>query len=899
MAGAPASPPVSPAASAASAPPVANAAPAPAAGASAPRAAPAATVPGTPPSFASVIKDAQRIDGPIPVWRKAEKLWIELAPERFGQPLLLSPKLKSGIGEAGVFGGLMAFSIDGAGGAQLVEFRRVYDRVQLLARNVDVLALAGTPRGHAVQAGFSPSLLGSAAVASQPHPDGGAVLIEAGGLFLSDLLGLGMRLQRGFRQGYALDLRNSSIDAVRATPQATVIETRQHFQTASLAVPQAGAPAGAPVPSIPGYLPDARSLFIQVHYSLAPLPVQPMAARRADPRIGLFSNTVLDFGNDLATSPRKRVISRWRLEKKDPAAALSEPLQPITFWIDRSVPLEYRGPIREGILEWNKAFEAIGFKNAIEVREQAEDAEFDTLDFGVASVRWMVNPRPLFGAVGPSHIDPRSGEILDADIAIESLSSRTMRLLRSQILRPDAAGLDAGGAYGAEGFSDDARGRQNPAICAYGDVAAEQLHYAIDVLDARGEIDPEGERTTAFVNDYLKATVLHEVGHALGLRHNFRASRAYTEAQLADPDFTREHGTTGSVMEYQGINLSRPGEPAGAPFQTALGPYDYWAIEYAYKPVPAGDEEAELQRIAARNSEPLLAFGTDEDNALGIDPETLQLDLGDDPIAFARKRLDIAGDLFARQERRRLEPGQDWSVLRRSIGYAIADLRRTVGVLMRQIGGVRTLRDFPGSGRDPFEPVPAARQRQALDLIARSVLSTQALRVSPALQRRLAPDYLDRGEIPGIATEYSVADRLLELQRATLAQLMSDALAERVLDGENKVDSPAQAFGLSELYARLTREVWAELGAGRDVALARRELQREYVNRVAAMLLRPAPQSRADARSLLRREARALVTRLRTATGRRGLSPLVQAHLSDSAQTLQRALDASLQRAGV
>ena len=308
---------------------------------------------------------------------------------------------------------------------------------------------------------------------------------------------------------------------------------------------------------------------------------------------------------------------------------MSEPVKPITFWIDRNVPLKYRDVVAEAILEWNKAFERIGFKDAIVVRQQPDDAAFDTLDIGYSSVRWMMSAVPSFGAIGPKHVDPRSGEILDADIGFETLSSRTLRSLRSQTLS------------GAASFSAVLGGHAEHAgheHCMYGDLAAEQMSYALDLYEAWGEFEPDSPQTEAFVRAYMKDTLMHEVGHALGLRHNFRASRVYTEEQLADPEFTRLNGTTGSVMEYNAINLPRPGRRGGTPFQATLGPYDYWAIEYAYKPIAPQDEAAELQRIAARSNDPLLAFGTDEDAAAGIDPETITLDLGADPIAYAAKR---------------------------------------------------------------------------------------------------------------------------------------------------------------------------------------------------------------------------------------------------------------------
>jgi len=846
--------------------------------------------PGSPPPFETVVNGAKKIDGVLTLWEKDGKVWIELAPQDFGKPFLLSPKLGSGIGQSFLVGGLMAYPFNGVGGPQLVEFVRVHNLVRLQARNTDVMAAAGTPEARALAPAYSPSLLGSVPVASQPQAQRHSVLIEANGLFLGDLIGTGMRLQQTFRQGYVLDARNSAIVSARASARSVEIETQNHYYAANIAVPQPNAPPGAPAPSVPKYVPDARSLLIDHHYSLAPLPAQPMAAREADPRVGNMSVTVLDFSDDLRRTPRRHFVQRWRLQKKDPAAALSAPVEPIVFWIDRNVPLKYRATIRDGILEWNKAFEAIGFKGAIEVRQQPDDAGFDTLDVDHASVRWLMSAEPAFGGIGPRHVDPRSGEILDADIGIESLSSRSLRSVRAQTL----------GGLGAFDGMVGAAPAPAPEQCLQAEVGAEQLGYALDVLEARGEFDPDGPEANRFVLDYLKNTAMHEAGHALGLRHNFRASRAYTEAQLSDPAFTREHGTAASVMEYNGINLPRAGERGGTPFQTVLGPYDYWAIEYAYRPLPPAGEAAALQRIASRSNEPLLAYGTDEDSTLGIDPETIPLDLGSDPIAWAAKRLDIARELFHRQEVRELRSDRSYAVLRRSLAFALADVGRAVGVLVRQIGGVRTLRDYPGSGREPLMPVDAAVQRQALGLIAQHILAVDGLQVSAALQRRLAPDYEDRDDMPGLSTDYALPQRLLDLQRGVLGYLMSDAVAARLLDSIGKTERPQTAFQLAELYAQLQRDVWSELDGGAPISAARRGLQREYLNGVAGALLRPTPQMRADQRSALRAQAQQLLRRIERAGSRRAAADAAtQAHLRDAADTLRRALSARLLRGGV
>ena len=898
---------------------------APASGASAAAARPGAARPAAPggpplPPFATLTQGARKVDGLLTLWQKEDKVWLELRPEDFNKPMFFSPKISQGLGEGGVFGGTVMRAYSPWGAPQIVEFRKIHNIVQLVALNETFRAKAGTPEARAVAAAYSSSLVGSAPVASQADAASHGVLVEANNLFLVDTLGMAIHLQQMYRQGYGFDARNSYFDNVRGTADEVMFDVTAHYFTQSIATSFPGAPPNAPQPTIPSFVPDARSLFLGLHYSLARLPEKPMATRAADPRVGYFTTTVADFSDDVARSPRERFANHWRLEKKDPAAALSEPVKPITYWLDRSIPVKYRAAITRGILEWNKAFERIGFKDAIVVQVQPEDATFDTLDVGVTSVRWTVNADAQYGAIGPTHVDPRTGEILDAAISIESLSSRDLRNVRSQVLDP--AGAESLGALlqappselpRAAGSVGRDASTSPDAFCAAGRYEAEQAGYGLDVLAARGEIDPDSPEAEAYVEAYLTDVTMHEVGHTLGLRHNFRASRMNSEKDLDNPEFTKTHPLGGSVMDYLPINLPRPGEAAGKPFDSTLGPYDYWAIEYAYKPFAAdatpAQEQAELLRIASRNTEPGLDYGTDEDNYLGVDPASLQGDLGADPVAYAKKRIAIARDLFARQETRTLKPTEDYGVLRRSVTFALRDATRSAGVLLRQLGGVSTLRDFPGSGRDPMEPVPGNVQRAALDTLVDGVLAPDSFRVSPALQRRLAPDFLERGDTSAggdpVPTDYPVESVMLGLQRQVLNALMSDGLAQRLEDSAPKLDHAAQAQALTtaEVYARITRSLWQDPanfgpdGKG-DIPARRRELQRDHVNHLAAVLLRTPGGVRVDMRSTLRAEAMALLPRIEAARRRAGLSEASRLHLADCAETLRVALAAPMQRAG-
>jgi hypothetical protein len=842
--------------------------------------------------FADVVKDAHESRGLFNLWRKDDKVWLELAPAQLDQPFFFKSALNQGIGEARIFGGAMTYPV---GIAQVVTFHKHGNNVQLIAKNVKYTAQAGTPEARAVAAGFSDSLLAVAPIASQPHPDSKAVLIDANALLLADLPMAASMLERAFRQPYAFDARNSSLGTVRAQADNVTLEVSAHYALSRLVLPPPASTA-APQPAPPTTLPDVRSMFLGFHYSLSKLPEQPMHARPADERLGYFTTEVLDFTSDVPRIPVRRYANRWRLEKKDPAAALSEPVQPIVFWIDRNVPVRYREPIRQGILEWNKAFERIGFKDAIRVEVQPDDADFDTADIRHASVRWQTVAKTSYGAIGPSVVDPRTGEILDADIGIDANNVRVVRNLRHEYLpqRRDAFAQ-------AQALQTAAHDERN---CTYEQAATEEAAFGLSLLEARGELAADSPDIDRFVDMFLKNVTMHEVGHTLGLRHNFRASTAYTDAQLEDAGFTATHGISGSVMEYNPWNLAVKGEKQGEYAMSTLGPYDYWAIEYAYKPIPAGQEPAELANIAARSSESELAFSTDEDVAyFAVDPAVNQLDLGRDPLAYAKKRLALVRELWQRTEHLELGAGESYSVLRRNFTRGLNEASQGALYASKYVGGLTTLRDRAGSGRQPLMPVDATKQRAALDMLANEVLSTDSFNFPPAFLRRMAVSTFDiedakelgRGAPP---LDLAIDQQVLGLQRGVLDTLMSPAIAQRLLNNAAKVDDPTDALTLADLYARLHAAVWSELKSGKDITLFRRNLQREYAMRVAGALLKPTGSMPADARALMRVDA----TKLRAELARvptRHLSAEAKAHVAEMTSLLDEAQKAPIVREAI
>ena len=383
--------------------------------------APGATppAPGTPRPFAEVIKDAKQVPGFLPIWQKDDRIWVEIAPEMLDKPFFFSINMTRGIGERGLFAGLMG-SWYSTGGEYIGQFRKAAGNIHLLAKNTTFIARAGSPEERSVKNSFSDSLLASAPIASAPHPERKSVLIDANALLMTDMPRASYVIERAYRNSFSFDPRNSFVQSAKVSADRTVFDVTAHYAQPRIPVPAPASPTpGATPPPFyppPIVLEDPRSLFLGFLYTFTKLPENPMRPRLADSRIGHFGTAKVNFSDDSKFLPVRWYVQRWRMEKKDPSAALSEPVKPITFYLGNEIPEKYREPIRQGILEWNKGFERIGFKDAIVVKQQPDDADYDLGETQYSSVRWMATATPSFGAIGPSQVDPRTGEILDADI---------------------------------------------------------------------------------------------------------------------------------------------------------------------------------------------------------------------------------------------------------------------------------------------------------------------------------------------------------------------------------------------------------------------------------------------------------------------------------------------------
>jgi hypothetical protein len=795
------------------------------------------------------------------------------------------------------------------GREQIVVLRRVGNTVQMVARNQHARAPEGTPLARALAESYSDSLLAAAPLAAAPHPERKSLLVDALALLGGDLPGLQTALESAYRMPYALDRGNSTIERARTGEQGSTITMRAHFAVPKLPAPPVTAPGAPPpnpatAPSPPRVVPDPRSLFLSVTYTLAPLPAAPMRPRMADQRVGYFTDAFVDYGADDSSPDRRRhLINRWRLEKKDPALPVSEPKEPIRVVMDRNIPERWRATVREGILVWNQAFERAGFANALVVEQQADDADWTALEgTRLLAVRWFAMEGPGATAVGPSQSDPRTGEILRGAAIIPE---NWVRFDRSFVtdFQPRLSGASA------EEEADDghhAMGEFAPRLvsCTFAHEALEQASFGLELLALRGAIDPQGPEATRYVASGLKAVVTHEVGHALGLRHNFKASTGIRLSQLRDPAFTAARGTSNSVMDYNPPNLPLDGEPVADYHMPGLGAYDLWAIEYGYREFAPADEKGALGRLASQGeNDPALAYGTDEDTA-GADPTINRFDLGDDPLAYAQRQLRLARELWARTQARELAADDDFTLYRRNLERGFSRVSQAVPLLAKYVGGVYSSRVLAGAGKPLLVPVPAATQRAALDLLLNEVFASASFRFDPRFMSRLGVDQLDRAgpnRFVG-STDFSLAGTVAGIQRSALDALMSDSVAARLADSEAKVADPKTLPSYADVQARLREAVWSELkGAARagEIDSLRRTLQREHVKRLAAGVLRPASAVAADVRAVHRQEALSLEADLKAALARRSWSAIARAHLADSQAVLAEALKAPLMKQGV
>lgn len=862
--------------------------------------------------FDKLAKGAKEYDGLFKLHQKDDHLYAEIPTGLFEKMLLCPVAIARGMAMGGY-----TLNFDEQ---WVLYFRRAGDRVHLIRRNVHFRAKKDSPLAKAVETTYTDSVLLAIRIQSIHN---GNVVIDLNDIFMTDFAQLGIG---GF------DASRSTWHKIKTFPRNIELEVAATYTG------RGGRVRDSVI--------DARGTTVVVHYGLSLLPEDGYQPRLADDRVGHFLSVVKDFSTDSRDTTFLRYVNRWRLERADTDPKnkdkLSAPKKKIVFWIEKSVPDEYRAYVREGILEWNKAFEKIGFRDAIEVRQQ-ESEDFDPEDINYNTFRWITSD--LGFAMGPSRVNPLTGEILDADIIFDASMVRFWKTEQVNLVPSGQAMEEPASLIQAtrQGWgladprlmpfgdqpgpgSNDSRQRLwavQHGICQCGNHMKHELGLAAMAMAERSALKPGEKVPEELIGQAIKEVTMHEVGHTLGLRHNFKASTMLKNEQLHDTSITRKQGLVGSVMDYAPINLAPKGTKQGDYFSTTIGPYDYWAIEYAYKPLSGGTdgEGEELHKVATKAASPGLDYATDEDLYGSADPLVNVWDLGSDPMKFAQERMLLAEELLKGLPERVVDKGEGYQRVRTAFGMLLGQYGNAAHLISIQVGGEHMHRDHAGdaNGRDPFVPVKAARQREALKFLQEHILSDRAFQFSPQLLRRLAADrWLHWGNDGAMNVDYPVHDRVLRVQRIVLNQLLDPATLERVQNNALKVEKDEQSLTLAEVFRSLTDGVWNDVPTmgkadAKPSSVVRRNLQREHLKDLTDLVLgkkqggaggffmiafgssRPVPP---DARSLARMHLRDIQKRINTVLGDekiKGLDDTTRAHLEECQERIAKVLNASMQ----
>jgi hypothetical protein len=904
--------------------------------------------------FAEVTKGTEKLEGLFTLHHKDDHLYAEIRPHQFNQPMLAPIAIAQGMAMAG---NPLNF-----GDEWVVLFKRVGDKVQLIRRNVHYKAPPGSPLDKAVKQNYTDSVLMALPIISINQAGGQSVLIDLADIFFSNFADFGWWFG-------SIDRSRTNWHKIKAFKNNIELEVEATFSS-----------GGRFFSYFDDGVADTRGRTIVIHYSLAKLPEPGYKPRYADDRVGHFLSALKDFGSNDPDTNFVRQVNRWRLEKSDPKAKLSAPKKQVVWYVEDTVPYEYRPFVEAGIREWNKAFEKIGFREALAVRwaEPGRD-EFDPEDINYCTFRWITTSGTY--ARSCLRADPITGEMIDGDVIFDASWIRYWKqeyafltgapipastrdaaaappapLAIGQVISPIMAikqgfGLPVSwplnrlkAASQHDGPTPELVPAESNALplllrgqmahapfsgCQFSTGMRPELGLAAIALAETPKGDADAGLPDELLGQLIKEVVMHEVGHSLGLRHNFKASSMLTADQLNDPAVTRVKGQTGSVMDYNPMNIAPKGQKQGDYITTTIGPYDYWAIEYAYKPID-GDEKAELRKIAEKSPDSDLVYATDEDMFLDNDPQVNAFDMGSDTLRFAKDRIALAAQLLKDVDSKVVKDGESWARVRHAFSILLNQWGNAAYLAASHIGGQSVSRDHKGSkgAKDPIIPVAGTKQREALALLVDHVLSDKAFQFSPALLRRLASERWYHWGNDGFfffgGVDYPVNEQILRIQQIALNQCLAADVLARLQNQEIESDPGAPALRMSEVFRALTDGIWSELagpadsstssGNGQSRSLAcstiRRNLQREHLRRLSTMVLgqRRSPfedlygfmffyggaQLPADAKSLARLHLHEIDGRIAKTLAAKDatIDDTTRAHLEEGRERIRKVLDA-------